>query len=107
MHVCVSVKYTPPYIQHLEVYPRGLSNMRNLQYMSRLLYRSFSTTGNNFVKNKVPQNQKIFQEDNGIPVHIKGGTVDVLLYRFTMAITVAGTGFSLYWLLIASLPKKN
>ncbi|MED6243802.1 hypothetical protein ATANTOWER_027159 [Ataeniobius toweri] len=30
------------------------------------------------------------QEDNGLPVHIKGGTGDVLLYRATMALTVAG-----------------
>lgn len=30
------------------------------------------------------------QEDNGLPIHIKGGTTDVLLYRLTMAITVAG-----------------
>ncbi|MGH0127715.1 UNVERIFIED_CONTAM: hypothetical protein FKN15_034214 [Acipenser sinensis] len=44
----------------------------------------------NQLKNKVPENQKIFQEDNGLPVHIKGGTVDVLLYRFTMAITLGG-----------------
>ncbi|MBN3309995.1 CX7A2 oxidase, partial [Amia calva] len=29
-------------------------------------------------------------EDNGLPVHIKGGTVDVLLYRFTMGITLGG-----------------
>ncbi|RXM35712.1 hypothetical protein EOD39_3923 [Acipenser ruthenus] len=32
----------------------------------------------------------IKEEDNGLPVHIKGGTVDVLLYRFTMAITLGG-----------------
>lgn len=32
-----------------------------------------------------------FQEDNGLPVHIKGGTTDVLLYRLTMTITLAGT----------------
>uniref|UniRef100_A0A3P9LIS4 Cytochrome c oxidase subunit 7A1, mitochondrial n=1 Tax=Oryzias latipes TaxID=8090 RepID=A0A3P9LIS4_ORYLA len=31
-----------------------------------------------------------FQEDNGLPVHIKGGTSDVLLYRATMTLTIAG-----------------
>ncbi len=31
------------------------------------------------------------QEDNGLPVHIKGGSIDVLLYRLTMTITIAGT----------------
>lgn len=30
------------------------------------------------------------QEDNGLPVHIKGGTTDVLLYRLTMTITITG-----------------
>lgn len=30
------------------------------------------------------------QEDNGLPVHIKGGTGDVLLYRATMTLTIAG-----------------
>ena len=30
------------------------------------------------------------QADNGLPVHIKGGTVDVVLYRFTMSLTIAG-----------------
>ncbi|MBN3278764.1 CX7A2 oxidase, partial [Polyodon spathula] len=49
----------------------------------------------------------VLQEDNGLPVHIKGGVVDVLLYRFTMAITLGGTGFSLYWLLAASQPRKK
>uniref|UniRef100_A0A671MPX1 Cytochrome c oxidase subunit 7A2, mitochondrial n=1 Tax=Sinocyclocheilus anshuiensis TaxID=1608454 RepID=A0A671MPX1_9TELE len=31
-----------------------------------------------------------FQEDNGMPVHLKGGTTDALLYRATMALTVFG-----------------
>lgn len=30
------------------------------------------------------------QEDNGLPVHLKGGTQDVLLYRITMTLTMAG-----------------
>lgn len=30
------------------------------------------------------------QEDNGMPVHLKGGTGDALLYRATMAMTVFG-----------------
>ncbi|KAK1150755.1 cytochrome c oxidase subunit 7A2, mitochondrial [Acipenser oxyrinchus oxyrinchus] len=81
--------------------------MRNLLGLQRLAFRSFSSTARNRLKNKVPENQKIFQEDNGLPVHIKGGTVDVLLYRFTMAITLGGTGFSLYWLLAASQPRRK
>uniref|UniRef100_A0A3B5A0T6 Cytochrome c oxidase subunit 7A1, mitochondrial n=1 Tax=Stegastes partitus TaxID=144197 RepID=A0A3B5A0T6_9TELE len=45
--------------------------------------------------------------DNSLPVHIKGGTGDVLLYRATMTLTMAGTCYSLYWLLFASMPQKK
>ncbi|KAI3364626.1 hypothetical protein L3Q82_011406, partial [Scortum barcoo] len=38
--------------------------------------------------NRVPEKQKLFQEDNGVPVHLKGGSADALLYRTTMALTV-------------------
>lgn len=30
------------------------------------------------------------QEDNGVPVHLKAGASDALLYRLTMALTVGG-----------------
>uniref|UniRef100_A0AAQ6IS80 Cytochrome c oxidase subunit 7A1, mitochondrial n=1 Tax=Anabas testudineus TaxID=64144 RepID=A0AAQ6IS80_ANATE len=59
------------------------------------------------LKNRVPEAQKLFQADNGLPVHIKGGTGDVLLYRVTMTLTITGTCYSLYWLLFASLPQKK
>ncbi|KAM7412509.1 hypothetical protein PAMA_020066 [Pampus argenteus] len=59
------------------------------------------------LRNKVPEAQKLFQEDNGLPVHIKGGKSDVLLYRATMALTIGGTCYSLYWLLYASMPQRK
>ncbi|XP_015250669.1 PREDICTED: cytochrome c oxidase subunit 7A2, mitochondrial-like [Cyprinodon variegatus] len=68
--------------------------------------RAFSSSSRH-LRNKVPEAQKFFQEDNGLPVHIKGGTTDVLLYRATMALTLAGTCYSLYWLLVASMPQKK
>ncbi|XP_029964305.1 cytochrome c oxidase subunit 7A1, mitochondrial [Salarias fasciatus] len=80
--------------------------------MNRLLkvpvvaVRAFSSSARQ-LRNKVPEAQKLFQEDNGLPVHIKGGTVDVLLYRATMTLTIGGTGYSLYWLLVASMPQKK
>uniref|UniRef100_A0A3B4FNZ6 Cytochrome c oxidase subunit 7A1, mitochondrial n=1 Tax=Pundamilia nyererei TaxID=303518 RepID=A0A3B4FNZ6_9CICH len=74
--------------------------------LPRLASRAFSSSARQ-LKNKVPESQKIFQEDNGLPVHIKGGTGDVLLYRATMTLTIAGTCYSLYWLLIASFPQKK
>uniref|UniRef100_A0A669B2A9 Cytochrome c oxidase subunit 7A1, mitochondrial n=1 Tax=Oreochromis niloticus TaxID=8128 RepID=A0A669B2A9_ORENI len=54
-----------------------------------LASRAFSSSARQ-LKNKVPESQKIFQADNGLPVHIKGGTGDVLLYRATMTLTIAG-----------------
>ncbi|XP_059389189.1 cytochrome c oxidase subunit 7A2, mitochondrial [Carassius carassius] len=80
--------------------------MRHLLSISRLASRAFSTTVRQ-MKNKVPERQKVFLEDNGLPVHIKGGTTDVLLYRLTMTITIVGAGFSCYWLLVASMPKSK
>lgn len=32
----------------------------------------------------------LHQEDNGIPVHLKGGVSDAILYRATMALTILG-----------------
>ncbi|XP_052472913.1 cytochrome c oxidase subunit 7A2, mitochondrial [Carassius gibelio] len=80
--------------------------MKHLLSISRLASRAFSTTVRQ-MKNKVPERQKVFLEDNGLPVHIKGGTTDVLLYRLTMTITIVGTGFSCYWLLMASMPRRK
>ncbi|XP_054649496.1 cytochrome c oxidase subunit 7A2, mitochondrial [Dunckerocampus dactyliophorus] len=71
-----------------------------------LIGRTFSTS-NRHLRNKVPEAQKLFQEDNGLPVHIKGGVGDVLLYRATMTLTIAGSCYSMYWLLVASMPHKK
>lgn len=32
----------------------------------------------------------VLQEDNGIPIHLKGGATDAILYRTTMALTIMG-----------------
>ncbi|KAM9442255.1 cytochrome c oxidase subunit 7A2, mitochondrial-like [Salvelinus alpinus] len=78
--------------------------MNHLLKLPQLATRAFSTTTKQ-MKNKVPDHQNLFQADNGLPVHIKGGTTDVLLYRLTMTITLAGTGYSLFWILCACQPK--
>ncbi|KPP61852.1 cytochrome c oxidase subunit 7A2-like [Scleropages formosus] len=57
--------------------------------------------------NKVPDKQKVFQEDNGMPVHLKGGSSDALLYRLTMALTVLGAGYVIFELVSAAFPKKK
>ncbi|XP_076591555.1 cytochrome c oxidase subunit 7A1, mitochondrial [Chaetodon auriga] len=79
--------------------------MNHLLKVPLLARRAFSSSARQ-LKNKVPEAQKHFQEDNGLPVHIKGGTSDVLLYRATMTISLAGTCYSVYWMLVASMPKK-
>ncbi|KAK6490156.1 cytochrome c oxidase subunit 7A2 [Huso huso] len=81
--------------------------LRNLLALRQISQRTLSTTARRQVQNKVPEKQKMFQEDNGIPVHLKGGVSDALLYRFTMALTVLGTGYVVYELVSAALPKKK
>ncbi|MBN3325299.1 CX7A2 oxidase, partial [Atractosteus spatula] len=58
--------------------------------LRQLSQRTLSTTARRQVQNKVPEKQKIFQEDNGIPVYLKGGAGDTVLYKCTMALTVLG-----------------
>lgn len=42
-----------------------------------------------------------------MPVHLKGGTSDALLYRATMLLTVGGTAYAIYMLAMAAFPKKQ
>uniref|UniRef100_A0A8C1J2F6 Cytochrome c oxidase subunit 7A2, mitochondrial n=1 Tax=Cyprinus carpio TaxID=7962 RepID=A0A8C1J2F6_CYPCA len=58
-----------------------------LQQVSR---RQISSTVRRQLDNNVPDKQKLFQEANGIPVHLKGGVGDAVLYRATMGLTVLG-----------------
>ncbi|XP_028990911.1 cytochrome c oxidase subunit 7A-related protein, mitochondrial [Betta splendens] len=58
-------------------------------------------------KNKVPDLQRRFQVPDGVPIHLKGGVPDRLLYRTTMALTVGGVLYCLVALFIASQPRKN
>ncbi|XP_035011143.1 cytochrome c oxidase subunit 7A1, mitochondrial [Hippoglossus stenolepis] len=80
--------------------------MNHLLKVPVLAVRAFGSSARQ-LRNRVPEAQKIFQADNGLPVHLKGGAVDLLLYRATMTITMAGTCYSLYWLFTASMPQKK
>ncbi|KAI7796769.1 cytochrome c oxidase subunit 7A-related protein, mitochondrial [Triplophysa rosa] len=57
--------------------------------------------------NKVPDLQRIFQASDEIPVHLKRGVPDRLLYRTTMALTVGGALYCLVALYIAAQPKNK
>ncbi|EFB23681.1 hypothetical protein PANDA_015037, partial [Ailuropoda melanoleuca] len=61
--------------------------------LRQIARRTISTASRRQFENKVPEKQKLFQEDNGIPVHLKGGIADALLYRATMVLTVGGKTF--------------
>ncbi|NXK90514.1 CX7A2 oxidase, partial [Formicarius rufipectus] len=75
--------------------------------LRQISQRTISTASRRQVENRVPEHQKLFQEDNGLPVHLKGGAMDALLYRATMGITMFGTAYAIYWLVISSMPKKQ
>ncbi|KAK2503432.1 hypothetical protein MC885_016526 [Smutsia gigantea] len=65
------------------------------QALRQIARRTIGTTSRRQFENKVPEKQKLFQEDNGIPVHLKGGVADALLYRATMVLTVGGKTFGM------------
>jgi hypothetical protein len=48
----------------------------------------------------------MFQRNDGLPVHFKGGPVDKVLFGITMALCVVGTALSLQTLYVLSYPKK-
>ncbi|NWT87173.1 CX7A2 oxidase, partial [Lanius ludovicianus] len=76
------------------------------QALRQISQRTISTASRRQLENKVSENQKLFQEDNGLPVHLKGGAKDSLLYRSTTGLAMCGTIYALYYLLLASMPKK-
>ncbi|XP_076011019.1 cytochrome c oxidase subunit 7A2, mitochondrial-like isoform X2 [Genypterus blacodes] len=80
---------------------------RSLFALQQVARRTISSTAPRRVENKVAQKQKLFQDDNGLPVHLKGGVADALLYRTTMVLTVVGAGYVVYELVTAAFPKKK
>ncbi|XP_036026140.1 cytochrome c oxidase subunit 7A-related protein, mitochondrial [Onychomys torridus] len=58
-------------------------------------------------KNRVPELQKFFQKADGVPIHLKRGLPDQMLYRTTMALTLGGTIYCLIALYMAAQPKNK
>nr|KAF6318368.1 cytochrome c oxidase subunit 7A1 [Pipistrellus kuhlii] len=85
---------------------RGGRRMRAMR-ASQVLIRSFSSTARNRLENRVAEKQKLFQADNDLPVHLKGGGTDNILYRLTMGLCLGGTVYSLYCLGWASFPHQK
>ncbi|XP_055152169.1 putative cytochrome c oxidase subunit 7A3, mitochondrial [Symphalangus syndactylus] len=81
--------------------------LQNLLALHQIGRRTISATSHRNFKNKVPEKQKLFQEDDGIPLYLKGGIADALLHRATMIRTVGGTAYAMYQQAVASFPKKQ
>ncbi|XP_040824027.1 cytochrome c oxidase subunit 7A2, mitochondrial-like [Ochotona curzoniae] len=81
--------------------------LQNLLALCQITQRTISTASRRHFENKIPENQKLVQEDNGIPVHLKSGVTDALLCRATMFLTVGGTAYTIHQLAMASFPKKQ
>ncbi|XP_055042009.1 cytochrome c oxidase subunit 7A2b [Misgurnus anguillicaudatus] len=80
---------------------------RHITSLQQVFRRQISASVRRQLENKVPMKQKIFQEANGMPVHLKGGLGDTVLYRATMGLTVLGAAFAVYELVKAAVPQKN
>ncbi|XP_040905916.1 cytochrome c oxidase subunit 7A-related protein, mitochondrial-like [Toxotes jaculatrix] len=57
--------------------------------------------------NRIHEMQKFFQRADGVPVHLKRGLIDKLLYRTTMSLTVGGVVYCLVALYIAAQPSNK
>ncbi|XP_038585358.1 cytochrome c oxidase subunit 7A2, mitochondrial-like [Micropterus salmoides] len=79
---------------------------RQFMGLRQLSRRTITGSAPRRVDNTVKVKQKQFQENNGIPIHLKGGSKDALLYRATMTLTVFGSGYVVYELFSAAMPKK-
>ncbi|KAM6221778.1 cytochrome c oxidase subunit 7A2-like, mitochondrial isoform 1-T1 [Rhynchocyon petersi] len=73
-------------------------------------------------RNKVPELQRVFQslflptilcsilsfqKSDGVPIHLKRGLPDQMLYRTTLALTLGGTVYCLIALYKASQPRNK
>ncbi|XP_039990345.1 cytochrome c oxidase subunit 7A-related protein, mitochondrial [Xiphias gladius] len=57
--------------------------------------------------NRVQEFQRLFQTSDGIPVHLKRGVPDRLLYRTTMALTIGGALYCMVALYMAAQPSNK
>ncbi|XP_045768531.1 uncharacterized protein LOC123869587 [Maniola jurtina] len=59
------------------------------------------------VSETIRKKQELFQKENDLPVHLKGGPVDAILYRLTMALCIVGLGGILHTVYTHAVPKKQ
>nr|AGM32612.1 cytochrome c oxidase subunit VIIa [Coptotermes formosanus] len=66
----------------------------------------YSSTSTSNMYAALKKKQELFQRNDGLPIHVKGGPVDKVLFGITMALCVIGTAYSLQTLYVLSYPKK-
>ncbi|KPI92690.1 PREDICTED: uncharacterized protein LOC106124407 [Papilio xuthus] len=59
------------------------------------------------VSEKIRRQQEIFQKHNDVPVFLKGGPFDSILYRFTMTLCILGLAGIAHTVYKHAVPKKN
>ncbi|NXY49197.1 CX7A2 oxidase, partial [Ceuthmochares aereus] len=79
----------------------------SFQGLRQISRRTISTASRRQIENRVPEKQKLFQEDNDLPVHLKGGLMDALLYRVTMGLSVFGKANTKAFMLWYSFQHVN
>ncbi|KAJ7341668.1 hypothetical protein JRQ81_006108 [Phrynocephalus forsythii] len=62
--------------------------LRNLLTLRQISQKAIIGAPRRQIANKVKEKQKLFQEDNDVPVYLKGGLWDVVLHRFTVFLCV-------------------
>ncbi|XP_078505823.1 cytochrome c oxidase subunit 7A2-like, mitochondrial [Lissotriton helveticus] len=88
--------------------PPVVSDAPPLVFGTPVKYASESGTTSEFLgKNRVPDLQRLFQTSDGLPVHLKRGVPDRLLYRTTMALTLGGALYCLVALYMAAQPRNK
>nr|ABI52771.1 cytochrome c oxidase subunit VIIa 2 [Argas monolakensis] len=56
---------------------------------------------------RVKELQRLFCADDGVPVHLKRGMVDRVLYQLTMGLCIVATGASFYSIYTWVYPTKK
>ncbi|XP_971661.2 cytochrome c oxidase subunit 7A1, mitochondrial [Tribolium castaneum] len=78
-----------------------MNNARQSLALGRLLVREFSKTAPRGTEqpgprfHKLKEIQKKFGVEDNVPVYLKGGVGDKILYSLTVLITAAGLGMSI------------
>lgn len=75
--------------------------------MHNFIKRRSSSIKESTLPENLRKNYEKFQRDDGVPVHLKGGLGDVLLYRFTAAMVLIGVAQTVYQGFTMAFPAKK